>query len=876
WLAREGASEALERYFRNLRFGSYFVDLLGEEEQERQLFHRLLAGDRAGFQKLVQERLAEFKVRGKSLKKDQVFFIGESHINLEWLWPWRETVNICRDTYGQALEFMETYPEFRFTQGIAQSYLWMKDSYPPLFEKIRKRVASGQWELVGGAWTEPDYNMPVGESQVRQILFGQRFFQKEFGRTVSVGWSPDSFGYCHQLPQILRSAGMDAFFTTKMLWNDTTPFPYYLFQWTSPDGSSVLACTPPQGIGSRVRPDLLKGLLDKMEQRHGVRMVLVPFGVGDHGGGPSRQDIDMIRALQETDLAPTVRMSTIAEFLEAVRTREDVRIPHLDDELYLQYHRGTYTSQSKIKWFNRKGEVLLFTAERFLALASAKGMPLPRETLREMWRRVLLHQCHDGLPGTSIGEVKKDISDDYAWVLPTGEQVLQDSLKALAETINTTGPGEPLVVFNPLPWVRLGVVEIPWQDTAIVGPRGYSQETTQRTHDGKLLFTALLPGLGYSVFHLLPEEQVPHARPPVPRVKVDGWVLENQHLRMEINPDTGNLKSVKLRRGSEEILDGEGNLLELYQDRPRQWDAWNLGLSERQVLGKPTRVEIIERGPVRAVVRVERSFNRSRMSQDIVLYGRKPWIEFHTWVDWHEDHKLLRAAFPLSHWGKQATYHVPFGAQERPAEAKTEAEKAMFEVPGIYWADQSAGGIGAAIFNDCKYGYSASGKWLRLSLLKAATWPDPDQDQGEHRFSYAFFPHKRDWKAAQVMFRGTSFNYPVHTLSVPAKEGPREARASLLQVAFQKGDSLYTDQASGIMLTAVKPAEEGEGIIVRVCEFLGRRGTVLLTFDRELGLCQRADLLERPQGAVVVEANKVEFPIGAHRIETVRVNFLED
>ncbi|MFQ5653352.1 MAG: alpha-mannosidase [Planctomycetota bacterium] len=871
WLAREGASEEMERYLRNLRLGPHFTDLAGEEKAEMGLFEGLLEGDRAGYEALLGERLREFAARGAALKKDRVFFAGESHIDLEWLWPWRETINVCRDTYSQALRFMEEYPEFRFSQGIAQTYLWMKAKAPQIFEQIRERVKTGQWELVGGSWTEPDFNMPLGESQARQILKGWRFFKEELGREVTIGWSPDSFGYCHQLPQLLRSAGIDSFGTTKMLWNDTTPFPYHLFWWRSPDGSTVLACTPPQGIGSRVRPDRIANLLDQMEERHGARVVLIPFGVGDHGGGPSRRDIEMIRELQQTDLAPTVAIATFEDFLAEIRGRDDVRIPVVDDELYLQYHRGTYTSQGKIKWYNRKGEVLLLDAERFAVLAAASGPPVPVSELREMWRRVLFHQCHDGLPGTSIPAVKKDIAEDYAWVLPTGDGILRRSLAALARTIDTRGPGDAIVVFNPLSWERRAPVELPSEEAAITGPDG-ERVPVQRTRAGRLLFVAEAPPLGYSVYRKLPLDEGADAEAPASALQVDGWSLSNEHLRAEIDPETGHLKSVRLLEGDVEILAGDGNQLELYTDRPPRWDAWNLGLSERRVLGELDSIEIVERGPVRALARVERSFGSSRLTQEIVLHAGVPWIEFRTRVDWREDHKLLRAAFPLRHWSPTATFHVPFGTQERPAGGKSEAARAMFEVAAIYWGDQ-ANGVGAAILNDSKYGYSASREWLRLSLLKAATWPDPAQDQGEHHFAYALYPHRGDWMQGGVMRAGHEFNHPHYLLEVPSREGPRPARHSFLEIEIER-DGATADSAggsSGVLLSALKPAEDGDGFVVRLHEYSGRAGKVRLLFDRDVAHAERADILERPAGEVTVAGRGVALEIGPHRIESLRV-----
>jgi alpha-mannosidase len=872
WLTREVSGAPIQRYLRNVRFGPHFVDLASEEPHERKLFELCVGGRLTAFDDLLQQRLAIFRRDGAKLKKDLVYFIGESHIDLEWLWPWRETVDVCRDTYGQALRFMDEYPDFRYSQSSAQTYLWMKEHHPDIYDNIRKRVRSGEWEIVGGSWTEPDFNMPVGESLARQILTGWRFFKREFGREINIGWAPDSFGYCHQFPQLLRSAGFDTFFTTKMLWNDTTTFPYHLFTWRAPDGSEVLGCTPPQGIGSRVRPERLKKLLDAMEQRHGVRMVIVPFGVGDHGGGPSREDIEKIRELQQTDLAPTVRMSTAAEFLRDIRKRGDLELPVLDDEMYLEYHRGTYTSQGKIKWFNRKGEVLLLSAERFAALAAAEGSSLPREDFAELWRRVLFHQCHDGLPGTSVPEVKKDIADDYDWILPTAEQHLARSLGTLARSIDTTGPGKPVAVFNPLPWERTAGVEMPWSDVAVLDA-DEKLIAAQRTQAGRLTFQVTVPALGYAVYHLVPKAERPAAADQSAELRVDGWRVRNEHLEFALDQASGHLTSVRMLPSGQEVLAAPGNLLELYTDRPDQWDAWNLGLSDRSVIDKLDTIKIVEQGPVRVVVRIERSFSRSRATQDIVLYAGRPWIEFHTKVDWREDHRLLRAAFPLKRWSREATYHVPYGTISRVADPQTDRERAMFEVPALFWADQGDAVAGAALLNDCKYGYSASRQWLRLSLLKAATWPDPEQDQGEHEFTYALYPHLGDWRQGGVMHAGYELNYPLYVQEATPHEGPRPARHSFLTVAMQPaGEAEQHGSAAGLVLTTVKPAEDGTGWILRLHEISGRQGTVWLSFDRPIAAARQVDLLERPTGEVRIEGRRVAFPIQPHRIESLRVS----
>ncbi|MFQ5423450.1 MAG: alpha-mannosidase [Phycisphaerae bacterium] len=879
WLAREAAGPKIERYLRNVRYGPWFTDLSGEEVHEKRLFELFLARKQDAFDHLLDERLADFESRGAELKKGKVYFVGESHIDLEWLWPWRETVQVCHDTFAQVLRFMEAYPDFRFSQGSAQTYQWMKDRYPDLFGAIRARVKSGQWELVGGTWTEPDFNMPAGESLARQILRGRRFFDREFGKDVRIGWAPDSFGYTHQLPQLLRSAGIYAFFTTKMLWNDTTEFPYHLCRWLAPDGSVVVGCTPPQGIGSRVRPDRLKDMLDAMEERHGLRSVIVPFGVGDHGGGPSREDIETILDLGRTDLAPTVKMSTAVDYIHDILKKGDAGLPMLDDELYLQYHRGTYTSQGRIKWFNRNGEVLLLSAERFATLAHADGAEWPGADFDEMWRRVLFHQCHDGLPGTSVPVVKEDIRKDYDWILSTGRARLNDALETLARSIDTSGPGRPIVVFNPLAWDRIAPVMLPETD-AIVLDADRHPVPSQRTDDGRLVFMADVPSLGYAVYHLVPRSERPEA---APALRIQDWTFANDRLEFSLNPETGHLTSVRTLPNGDDVLAGDGNLLEFFDDRPKQWDAWNLGLSNRSVITALDGLEIVERGPVRVVVRLKRSFSKSQVSQDIVLYAGRPWIEFRTNVDWHEDHKFLRAAFPLARWSAKATYHVPFGTMARPADPHTDAEKAMFEVPALFWADQGDDTAGAALLNDCKYGYSAHQQWLRLSLLKAATWPDPKQDQGHHTFAYAFYPHAGDWRQAGVMHTGYEFNYPLYVYQpapteIAAGDGRhnedsslRQPRHAFIRVLLRDANGEYDGPDTGVVLTALKPAEDGDGWILRLHELFGRPAIVSLRFDREFADAERVDILERSAGPVKHGGRRLDFRIGPHRIEGLRL-----
>ncbi|MGH9265119.1 MAG: alpha-mannosidase [Acidimicrobiales bacterium] len=770
--------------------------------------------DVAGSAGAARDALAGVLARPPAEPAHRVSAVGHAHVDTAWLWPLRETVRKCARSFANAVALMEEYPEFGFVGSAAQHLAWVEERYPELFDRIRRRVAAGQFQPVGGMWVEPDCNLPSGESLVRQIVHGQRWYLSRFGQECREAWLPDGFGFPASLPQILAHGGMGWFVTQKLSWNEVNRFPHHTFWWEGLDGSRVRAHFPPADTynGNMSLTELLRA----PAVPDAGPVSLYPFGHGDGGGGPTRDMVEAARRAGDVAGAPRVVMEPLAEFFAAVEA-DPTPLPVWTGDLYLEKHRGTFTSQARVKLGNRRCEQALAAAELW-STVRPDGARWPAEDLDRAWKLLLVNQFHDILPGSAIHWVYRDAAADHAEVRSTAGRLVDDSLAALAAAVDTSGVAEPAVAFNPTPYAREGV-----------------------------------PALGYAVVDLAATAVAE------PVAVGHGWIA-NDHLRVEWDV-AGRLTSIlDLDHDREVLAPGRaGNVFHLHHDRPAEYDAWDVDrsyLDDYEELGGPVTIELLA-----SAVRFRRTFGGSSIDQTMVLRPGSRRLDFVTEVDWHERHRFLKVAFPVAVHTDRATYEIQFGHVSRPTHENTSWEQARFEVCAHRWADLSEAGYGVALLNDCKYGYDVRRNVMRLSLLRAPTAPDPECDQGHHRFTYALYPHAGDPFTGGVLYEASALNTPLTVLPVAPHPGPLPPSMSFVSV---------DDPA--FVVVAVKRADDGSGdIVVRGHESHGGHRRARLHVALPFTRASRTDLLERPGQALQVDGSDVCLPLRPFELVTVRL-----
>ena len=872
-------------------------------------FGALDQGDQKAFDRSLAAADQKMQPLANWIRQFNIIAVGNAHIDLAWLWPWTETVEVVRDTFGTGVELMDEYPDWVFAQSTAQDFLWLENKYPDLFEKIQQRVKDGRWEMVGGMWCEPDLNMPCGESLVRQLLTGKRYFQQKFGVDVKIGWNPDSFGYSRQLPQIYKRSGVDYFVTQKMAWNDTVPLPYKLFHWEAPDGSRVLTYFPHDYVNGINPVQDAEYIGEDTALCSGLHTQMLLFGVGDHGGGPTRQMLDAAtRWLRSPKAAfPNFKFGTAQEFFDTVDSNlSKLNLPVWNNEMYLQFHRGTYTSQADSKKRMRQMERLLLNAERFSSLAMLHGRKYPQDEFEDCWHRVLFNQFHDLMAGSGIHVIYKDEAESMEFVKLTNEPILEGSLKNLAARVDTSGSGVPVVVFNPLNWDRTDVAEAEVQfpgkvaDVEVQDTEGRPVPSTVISRDAstnsiKVLFLARsVPSTGYRVFHLV---STANPRAAGSTLKSNGLKMENEFISVEIDAKTGCVTSLINKKDGRSILrpSGKGNLLETFVNKPRQYDAWNINPNYEQSkteLLEAEEVKLVENTPVRAVVRVKKRFQKSSFTQDICMYPEVPRVDVHMKADWHERQIILKVSFPLDIKPLTATYEIPYGTVERPAIPHvpgkppvpfTEAaeiskkhqkydpllaQEAEFEVCAQQWGDLSENGRGFSLLNREKYGYDTfEPGTIRLTLLRSPIDPDPHADQGFHEFTYSMYPHAGNWLEAETVLRGYELNYRLLPVPTVAHEGSFPASHSFVQI-----------EPKNVILTAMKKAEDDSAVIFRFYEFEGKPAQVRLQLPVGATAATQTNLMEKEEKSLSLTGGgrEIELAIGPYEIASVKVAFKND
>lgn len=883
----------------------------------------------------VRETLSQFT---PWLKQRTVHCVGHAHLDLAWLWPVAETWDAAQRTFESVLALQKEFPELTFTHSTPALLAWIEEHRPDLFAEIQQQVNAGHWAIDAGLWVEPDLNLPGGEALVRQILYGQRYCAEKFGSVSALAWLPDTFGFSWQLPQLLTQGGVRYFATQKLRWNDSNPFPHNLFTWQGLDGTPITAVTLPP-IGTDIEAPEIAQYAAQWEANTGFQDALWLPGVGDHGGGPTRDMLLKTRRWANSPLFPSLTFGHAQPLLDNLCSTPDspygctaVRpnppppdLPTWNDELYLELHRGCYTTHGDQKQYNRRCEDTLFQAELWSTVAHllAQG-PYPKAELETAWKQVLFNQFHDILPGSSIPEVFADANVTWQAALETGQHILADALATIAQAIPLPPPPDdraiPVVLFNPLNWEREEVVEIAladewanhrsWQAMDSLGRELLVQGNVgDSAHPTILVSVSGIPSVGYRAIWLKPVESdgptssfpnpgIPNPGPSTPdsQLPTPGhWVLENPHLRVTIDPQTGEIASLIHTATGTETLSAPGNQLQAFKDAGQYWDAWNIApdYPDHPLEGwRLVSMAWVEHGPCRWVIRVVKTFNQSTFVQDYRLDATSPYLTIRTEVDWQETQVLIKTAFPLTVSADQATYEIPFGAIQRPTDPQTPEDKAKWEVPALRWADLSQGpdpepqdterqqdtkrqGLasqnshhrGVSILTDYKHGFDATPNQLRLTLLKAPLWPDPTADRGQQTFTYAIYPHAGNWQTAKTVQQARNLNLSVQPClqfqgrSIPHRqEGqkPADARSFL---GF--GETTW-------VLSALKLAEDSEDrVILRGYESAGQEGYLHLGGDLHPSSLVPVTLLEQPNSVDLAD-HSTEF--GAKALAEIAVS----
>ena len=800
---------------------------------------------------------------------------GHAHIDVAWLWPLDVTREKAARTFSTALHLMEQYPDYVFTQSQTQLYKYLQEDHPALFERIKRKIADGQWAATGAMWVEADCNISSGESLVRQILFGKRYFRDELGVDSRLLWLPDVFGYSAALPQILKRSGVDYFMTQKISWNQYNRLPVDTFQWEGIDGSEVLThfLTTPGGHGmwstynGNLSPQQMKGTWDNYLQKRLNDVLITAFGFGDGGGGPTKEMLESARRLANMPGIPRVEMGEPEGYMDRLAANVGDDAPKWVGELYLEYHRGTYTSQARNKRANRKSELLYRDAELYASMAQVLlGQAYPRGQINEGWELILLNQFHDIIPGSSINQVYKESLQQYAAVRNAGERVRDNALSALAGAVDLpAGPG--LVVYNSTSWPRHDLVsaDLPADAPAefdLRAPDGASlpYQTIERPGGKRILFQAQgVPPCGWQSYNLVagvPAREGDALTVTKERIETPFWTI--------LLNDAGQITSLWDKRAQRQAIP-EGavaNRFLAFEDKPMRFDAWDIDVfyqdDERPADG-PAQVTVEETGPVRGRLRITLPVEGSTVTQWLTVYHDLPRIDFETEVEWQERQTLLKVAFPVDVPSQRATYDIQFGNVERPTHWNTSWDWARFESCAHKWVDLSEGDYGVSLLNDCKYGHDIRGNTMRLTLLKSALSPDPLADQGHHEFTYSLLPHRGDWRQGTVP--------AAYELNVPLMAAYRQAGPGVLPASY----ALVQVDRPGVIAEAIKLAEDRDDLIVRVYECYNSRGPVTLRFGSPIASAYECDLMERVEEELETTADTLTLEIKPYQIRTIGI-----
>lgn len=829
-----------------------------------------------------------------------VHCVGHTHIDVAWLWQLKHTREKSARSFSTVLRLMEMFPEYIFLQTQPQLYEYIKADYPEIYSSLVERVREGRWEAGGGMWLEADCNLPSGESLVRQLLFGTRFLRNEFGVECRYLWLPDVFGYSWALPQILKKSGIETFMTTKISWNQYNRMPHDTFQWRGIDGSEVLThfITTPEPrsapdswfytYNGQITAETVSGSWESYQDKDINSDLLLSYGYGDGGGGVNREMLEMRRRLDRIPGLPEVKTGSADSFFhqlqETIRTTEEY-VHTWDGELYLEYHRGTYTSQAYNKRMNRKLELLYRQTEWisvFSSIMHDNWAQYPQSELNEGWKIILRNQFHDIIPGSSIREVYEDSKVEYDEAKAIAEKVSETACQSMLTLVpergkaardqsafggQTTEDSEnevSYVVLHSAPWQRTETVKIAKTEELSKGEWYDAEGNRLMSQSGAdhWLVQVEAPSMGFTSLRFeskqltgVTERERVHAY-----FNVNGNSIESPHYVIQWNKQGQLVKLYDKDHDREVLADGmRGNVLQVFEDKPLAHEAWDIDLfyqEKMKEISELSEMQVLETGPLRAVIQKVWKYMDSTIRQKMVLYTHSRRIDFLTEVDWQEPKQLLKVAFPVQVRSTSATYDIQFGNVQRPTHWNTSWDWAQFESVGHQWADLSERGYGVSLLNDCKYGYDIKDNVLRLTLIKSATHPDVKADQGYHAFTYALMPHGGDWLEGRTVEEAWSLNNPL-----TAFRG-QVAEASM---------SLFKSSADNIMFDAVKKAEDHNKVLLRIHEFAGSRNPVTITSDLCIEAWQECDLMERFIGEKQ-EKPQLHFSIAPYEIKTFLID----
>ncbi|HOP10750.1 MAG TPA: alpha-mannosidase [Oscillospiraceae bacterium] len=831
-----------ERHINTLKQLELAVNLLDLNQPKSPTYYASITVARGQLEKTFYKGLCG---KGDAI----VACVGHTHIDVAWLWPLRQTVEKAQRSFATVVNLMKQYPEYKFMSSQPQLYQFVKEQAPELYKEIKKLVKEGRWEVEGATWLEMDTNLVSGESLVRQMIYGKRFMKEEFGVDSKILWLPDVFGYSAALPQIMRKSGVDNFMTTKIAWNERNMLPYDSFYWEGIDGSRVfsffvttqdrpqprkneIACT----YNGRLTAGQILGTWERYQQKAFNNRTMTTFGYGDGGGGPTKEMLETQRRLSYgLPGIPKTEMSFAGEAIATARknfdktAKELKRFPLWVGELYLEFHRGTYTSIAKNKKNNRKSEFLYQKAETLAVTDELLlGGKYPQKKLADGWRTILLNQFHDIIPGSSIFEVYEDSDKQYAEVKKIGEKAAEDAKAHIAANIGTEGG---VAVFNPTGFTTDGEVQVDGKTGSVKGIPAHGWKVTEPDFDCK--------------------------------VKLDGRTADNKYYKMIIDIN-GNISRLYDKKNKREVFKRSevGNEIQIFEDLPRQYDAWEISDYYKQKMYKPDEVLEIKQitDGCRAGFRIKKRILTSTIEQNIWLYSDNPRIDFETVMDWNEEHLLVKAAFPIDVLADKATYEIQFGHLQRPTHENTSWDKARFEVCAHKWADISEVGYGVSLLNDCKYGYNAEGSTLKLTLLKCATSPNPQADKGHHEFTYSLLPHVSNLRNTGTIKQAYLLNCPFEAVKLGKQKGK-----------LAEDYSLASCDGKNVVIETVKKAEDGDGVIVRLYESFGKRCNTTVKFGFGVERVSLCDLLENEIRELTVRDGKVRLGISNFQIITLKV-----
>ncbi len=820
----------------------------------------------------------EFYEKQKTDCKETVFCVGHTHIDCAWLWSMAVTKDKAVRSFSTVLELMRRYPEYTFMSSQPLLYEFVKENAPEVYAEIKERIAEGRWEVNGGMWVEADCNITSGESLVRQFLVGQRFFKEEFGKDNDILWLPDVFGYSAALPQIMEQCGIPYFMTTKISWNEVNKLPYDTFLWEGIDGTRVLThfvCTPtaeatdPETVkesfnttyNGNISPWKLNGAWQRYQQKALNHEVLNCFGYGDGGGGPTKEMLEIQRRTARSfpGCIPS-KPAFASEFFHKLdeEVRENRELPVWVGELYLEYHRGTYTSMARNKKYNRRSEFAAQNAELYAYLADRlTGLPYPKQMLYDQWKMILRNQFHDILPGSSIKEVYDDSKREYEELLGVLGEIQDQSLQALANAADA--PIGAVLVANPNGSSVPAVVTlaIPANTTLTDGETIF---TSQVLSSGQTAVSLpALPSKGYAVYTLCPAA----AEAPL-TASTEG--MENAFFRIRFN-ELGQFTSIYDKRAKRELLkpDASGNVLMTYEDKPHNYDAWDINnyYSEKSwPVDDVASMEVVECGGVLASVRIKRRYLSSEITQTITLYRDAARIDIQNDIDWHEHQILLKSLFPLDIHTNEATFEIQYGNVTRPTHYNTSWDAARFEVCHHKWMDVSEDDFGVSFLNDCKFGCHVHDGVVGLTMLKSALYPNPDADKERHQFTYSIFPHTGSWKTAGTVDEAYALNNP------PVCRF-KETEGGKLPLTY----SLVSCDAENVVIEVTKEAEDSNALIVRLYEYFNRRTETTLRTARPMASACVCNMMEEEDQPLTPEQNTLSLKLRPYEIKTLKLTF---